>query len=154
MRTMPWDSWQRLQPVRFFLPRPATNGLGALLTEPFHASPRCDQVQSVAPGDGRYKIGPEFPPPTGGQCGAAGERCQGVSWSNYGVRDVVKIPGDLKPGKYILGFRYDCEATAQVSYPLLFLRVSVRRPVSCLRTIQRDVESFVHKRLHFVCGMV
>jgi hypothetical protein len=27
---------------------------------------------------------------------------------------MVEIPKDLKPGKYILGFRYDCEATAQV----------------------------------------
>ena len=30
------------------------------------------------------------------------------------VKDVVKLPKTLKPGKYILGFRYDCEATAQV----------------------------------------
>lgn len=30
------------------------------------------------------------------------------------VRDVVKVPSDLKPGPYVLGFRYDCEATAQV----------------------------------------
>jgi predicted carbohydrate-binding protein with CBM5 and CBM33 domain len=30
------------------------------------------------------------------------------------VRDVVNIPSDLKPGKYILGWRWDCEATAQV----------------------------------------
>ena len=32
------------------------------------------------------------------------------------VRDVVKVPSDLKPGPYVLGFRYDCEATAQVSW--------------------------------------
>ena len=75
---------------------------------------RCDQVPRVAPGDGRYKIGPEFPPPTGGQCGANGEMCQGVDWNGLSVRDVVKIPADLPAGKYILGFRYDCEATAQV----------------------------------------
>ena len=30
------------------------------------------------------------------------------------VRDVVKIPAGLAPGAYVLGFRYDCEATAQV----------------------------------------
>ena len=30
------------------------------------------------------------------------------------VRDVLKVPGDLPPGDYVLGFRYDCEATAQV----------------------------------------
>jgi hypothetical protein len=27
---------------------------------------------------------------------------------------VVKVPTDLAPGKYVLGFRYDCESTAQV----------------------------------------
>jgi hypothetical protein len=27
---------------------------------------------------------------------------------------MVKIPADLKAGKYVLGWRYDCEATAQV----------------------------------------
>jgi len=31
-----------------------------------------------------------------------------------GIMDVVKIPGNLPPGKYVLGWRYDCEATAQV----------------------------------------
>jgi hypothetical protein len=30
------------------------------------------------------------------------------------VYDVVKVPVGLAPGKYVLGFRYDCEATAQV----------------------------------------
>jgi hypothetical protein len=28
--------------------------------------------------------------------------------------DVVKIPANIKPGKYIVGMRYDCDATAQV----------------------------------------
>lgn len=31
-----------------------------------------------------------------------------------GMLDSVKIPADLPAGKYVLGFRYDCEATAQV----------------------------------------
>ena len=31
-----------------------------------------------------------------------------------GMVDTVKIPSTLAPGKYVLGFRYDCEATAQV----------------------------------------
>jgi hypothetical protein len=30
------------------------------------------------------------------------------------VYDQVKVPSTLKPGKYILGWRYDCEATAQI----------------------------------------
>jgi len=31
-----------------------------------------------------------------------------------GIEDAVRVPADLAPGKYVLGFRYDCEATAQV----------------------------------------
>ena len=65
---------------------------------------RCDQVNKVMPG--RYKKGPPFPAPC--------PNCEGIDWNGYGVKDVVKIPANLKPGKYILGFRYDCEATAQV----------------------------------------
>ena len=40
-------------------------------------------------------------------------RCQG-NRHDIAVRDVVKVPSHLKPGPYVLGFRYDCEATAQV----------------------------------------
>jgi len=32
----------------------------------------------------------------------------------HNVIDVVKIPAHLPPGEYVLGFRYDCEGTAQV----------------------------------------
>jgi len=32
----------------------------------------------------------------------------------HNVLDVVKVPADLPPGDYVLGFRYDCEGTAQV----------------------------------------
>jgi len=42
-----------------------------------------------------------------------------VPWQNeirgrVAILDYVKVPSELPPGKYILGFRYDCEATAQV----------------------------------------
>ena len=30
------------------------------------------------------------------------------------IRDVVMIPAGLKSGRYVLGWRWDCEATAQV----------------------------------------
>ena len=61
-------------------------------------------MKSIQPD--RYKVGPAFPEPCPG--------CSGVDWSGFAVRDVVKVPAHLEPGKYILGFRYDCEATAQV----------------------------------------
>lgn len=46
-----------------------------------------------------------FPPP-----------CDGCVGNDHGhaIRDVVKVPSGLKPGKYVLGWRWDCEATAQV----------------------------------------
>jgi len=42
-----------------------------------------------------------------------GKPVQGVG-PVIGMVDSVKVPANLAPGKYILGFRYDCEATAQV----------------------------------------
>jgi hypothetical protein len=39
--------------------------------------------------------------------------CQG-NRHDMAIRDVVKVPANLPPGKYVLGFRLDCEATAQV----------------------------------------
>lgn len=35
-------------------------------------------------------------------------------WGAVSVVDHVTVPSDLKPGKYVLGWRLDCEATAQV----------------------------------------
>eukprot|EP01050_Picozoa_sp_SAG11_P022540 SAG11_NODE_4286_length_1968_cov_1.533440_2_plen_154_part_00 len=32
----------------------------------------------------------------------------------HAVRDIVKVPAGLAPGRWVLGWRYDCEATAQV----------------------------------------
>merc|ERR1711939_1065925 len=46
------------------------------------------------------------------------EECAGVGEGDKAgftaALDVVKIPVSLKPGNYVLGWRYDCEATAQV----------------------------------------
>jgi len=55
---------------------------------------RCD--------NGNY---PAFEPPCDG--------CEGCDHF-HSIRDVVKVPKDLQPGKYVLGWRWDCEATAQV----------------------------------------
>lgn len=56
---------------------------------------RCDNPPSYP--WGRYM----FRPPTEGKMPVS-------------VLDVVKVPADIKPGKYVVGFRYDCDATAQV----------------------------------------
>lgn len=42
------------------------------------------------------------------------EGCNGVDWNGYSVKDEVQVPMNLPAGDYVLGFRYDCEATAQV----------------------------------------
>ena len=32
----------------------------------------------------------------------------------HAVKDLLQVPAGLKAGKYVLGWRMDCEATAQV----------------------------------------
>lgn len=76
---------------------------------PCHACPqtpgtdcsRCDQVSTVEPGRYTRAGVPPFPAPCTGPNG----KCEGVDWNGYAVKDVVKIPAGMKPGKYILGFR-------------------------------------------------
>jgi len=58
---------------------------------------------------------PAFAPP----CDEAGRAglCSGnqpSSWGSVGVVDRVMVPGSLTPGHYVLQWRMDCEATAQV----------------------------------------
>jgi hypothetical protein len=77
-------------------------------------NPIPDHRQHDAP-DTKGLSGLEFPapcaddtsPPTAGLC--SGERP-----FHLAIVDVLKIPEDTPPGKYILGFRWDCEETAQI----------------------------------------
>ena len=58
---------------------------------------------------------PSFDPPC--QEGDRPGLCSGNQPSHWGavaVLDSVLVPKDLAPGKYVLGWRMDCEATAQV----------------------------------------
>ena len=63
---------------------------------------------------------PSFRPPCneGAQAGlCSGNQGAGMLGSPDGpvsVSDSVIVPPDLKPGSYVLGWRLDCEATAQV----------------------------------------
>ena len=54
-----------------------------------------------------------FPAPKAADGAAAG------SDHRHAIRDIIKIPADLKPGRWVLGWRYDCEATAQGEYSLV-----------------------------------
>jgi hypothetical protein len=41
--------------------------------------------------------------------------CEGCKEDHqHAIRDMVKVPSNLPPGRYVLGWRWDCEATAQV----------------------------------------
>ena len=59
----------------------------------------------------------QFPPPcyepslpTGLNTG----RCSGEWSPNVTIYDQLRVPQHLEPGEYVLGLRYDCEASAQV----------------------------------------
>ena len=52
--------------------------------------------------DGRTPTLP-FPDPTGG-----------IDIHEYAVEDTVSVPEDIPAGRYVLGWRWDCEETAQI----------------------------------------
>ena len=86
----------------------------------YHSTGPCEPCPQT-PGSDCSRCGntgePEFPPPCpgceGGHPAFPGPSPPG-SWLEYAVRDMVKVPSDLPAGDYVLGWRYDCEATAQV----------------------------------------
>ena len=50
-----------------------------------------------------------YAPPKDGVC-----KCSGDWNDEVEIVDFVHIPADLKPGKYVLGWRWDCEETARM----------------------------------------
>jgi hypothetical protein len=40
--------------------------------------------------------------------------CSGNWPTTVYIEDAVKIPTDLTPGEYVLGWRWDCEETTQI----------------------------------------
>ena len=61
--------------------------------------------QPLADSQGEHKE-PAFPPIV-----HEGQPMDGVSPMD-GVTDMLKVPPSLKPGRYVLGLRYDCEVCA------------------------------------------
>ena len=43
-------------------------------------------------------------------------RCSGQWITNITIYDRLRVPEHLPPGEYVLGLRWDCETSAQVSY--------------------------------------
>ena len=58
-------------------------------------------------------------------------KCSG-DWNDaVEVVDIVQIPEGLKPGKYVLGWRWDCEESTQASQIRVFLLVGLLAGVWC-----------------------
>lgn len=51
---------------------------------------------------------------TGAGCHGTGMGSCSADWVVGLISDMVLIPKDLKPGEYVLGWRWDCEETAQI----------------------------------------
>ena len=49
-----------------------------------------------------------------GQYGTNPGPCAGNWPTTVIVMDTVRVPADIEPGEYVLGWRWDCEMTAQV----------------------------------------
>ena len=77
-------------------------------------NPICQQFKALCPQDtGTY---PLCSATQGWPCsydGSGQGACSG-DWTGGVIADQVIVPKGLKPGKYVLGWRYDCEETAQV----------------------------------------
>lgn len=57
----------------------------------------------------------EFPPPCVDPSNPnGGGQCQGERPFNVAIVDILQIPPTITPGQYVLGFRWDCEETAQI----------------------------------------
>jgi len=41
-------------------------------------------------------------------------RCSGQWMNNITIYDYLRVPEHLEPGEYVLGFRWDCETSAQI----------------------------------------
>jgi hypothetical protein len=46
----------------------------------------------------------------------------------HSVLDVLRVPADLPAGPYVLGWRYDCEGTAQARLPATRPPMRARMP--------------------------
>ena len=61
-----------------------------------------------------------FPPPchdpcpVGGCPGLSQGLCSGEWMTNITLYDQLRLPASLAPGEWVLGFRWDCESSAQV----------------------------------------
>ena len=52
----------------------------------------------------------QFPPPAPGISGYANVNATRFSY----IVDLIRIPEDIRPGRYLLGWRWDCEESAQI----------------------------------------
>ena len=50
---------------------------------------------------------------------------------DYSIEDALKVPADLEPGEYVVGYRWDCEATSRAHTTALLPTVLGHPKLSC-----------------------
>ena len=71
------------------------------------------------------------PCPPGGCPGLAQGLCSGEWMTNITMYDQLRVPTHLEAGEYVLGFRWDCESSAQVTSSLIY-SCHIKDESSCL----------------------
>ena len=89
-------------------------------------------------GDGsRSKLGYQFEPPCYDPTPpvALGQGiCTGEWITNITIYDQLRVPEHLEPGDYVLGFRWDCESSAQVWQSCADITVTAPPPATMVES--------------------
>jgi hypothetical protein len=67
-------------------------------------------------------------------CRELGGHCSGVWTNNITMYDYLRVPEHLKPGEYVLGFRWDCESSAQIWQSCADVKITA--PSSSLKVVK------------------
>jgi hypothetical protein len=67
--------------------------------------------------------------------------------------DYLRVPEHLEPGEYVLGFRWDCETSAQVRDELLELNLSITPFIARGELVElgREPSHFTPRTPHRAC---
>lgn len=57
---------------------------------------------------------PVVPPDAGSDLAFTPDPAPGHSAADYALEDELRVPADIRPGDYVLGYRWDCEMTSQI----------------------------------------
>lgn len=54
------------------------------------------------------------PPEAGSDLSFTPDPAPGHPASSYALEDALRVPLNIKPGEYVLNYRWDCEMTSQI----------------------------------------